>query len=199
MRTPIVDGLIGAAILPVLTTAPTTGLIVHAHNHAGQPTPTSATVAPELSIPTPVATTIASRGDSTIGQHLLAIWEVLCSRCPRRAPDGSCVLNDLPSTVVIAALLQPPSLRSAQHGHDGRPASVIVALEQAISEALPRRPEYPSAGALILGQSLRGPHRESTRGQPFSPTGTTIARLLEILARKYARARKREIRRRKVG
>jgi hypothetical protein len=39
------------AFSPVLTTAPTTGVGVAAHNHPGQPVPTSATVAKEQRIP----------------------------------------------------------------------------------------------------------------------------------------------------
>jgi hypothetical protein len=39
------------AFSPVLTTAPTIGLGVKAHHHAGQPVPTSATVAREQRIP----------------------------------------------------------------------------------------------------------------------------------------------------
>jgi hypothetical protein len=54
-------------------------------------------------------------------------------------------LSSLPSTLVVAALLQPPSMRPAQAEDGGGPASVLVALEQAICEALSRRPKSARA------------------------------------------------------
>ena len=90
-------------------------------------------------IPT-IAGAINSARGGTVAQHLRKIREVLCSGCPRGTPDGTCDLGDVPSTVVIVALLQPCYLSTATRFRtlESDPAAAIAAIETVIRSGFGR-------------------------------------------------------------